>query len=225
MTHYNKPTKLEKAVNSDVNQITQGLQFRIWILLLIFIPFLIFFWSFFMIPILFHWFVPGWVDKIMRIVWIGMMGSGVFLVGFILYMSSCFQNIEKMAMRFMRIGTNRNTIDQICDDLWYILSSIKQVYYLRFLIYIVLTRASSNRALRKIQEIVLDRILPILTDFRSDLTLRLAEQQKTLKSAKSDVEKNISWTPELNGVSDLQKARLDRQIEQFEELQKVLMKV
>ena len=69
------------------------------------------------------------------------------------------------------------------------------------------------------------KIVRILTDLRSDLALRLTEQQKTLKSAKSEVEKNISWTPELNGVSELQKARLDRQIEQFEELQKVLVEV
>ena len=69
------------------------------------------------------------------------------------------------------------------------------------------------------------KIVRILTDLRSDLTLRLAEQQKTLEWAKSDVEMNIVWTPELNEVSELQKARLDRQIEQFEELQKVLVEV
>ena len=65
----------------------------------------------------------------------------------------------------------------------------------------------------------------ILQNLRSDLTLRLAEQQKTLEWAKSDVEMNIRWSTELNAVSELQKARLDRQIEQFEELQRVLVKV
>ena len=68
-------------------------------------------------------------------------------------------------------------------------------------------------------------LLEILQNLRSDLTLRLAEQQKTLESAKSEVEKNISWTPELNAVSELQKSRLDRQIEQFETLQRVLVEV
>ena len=65
----------------------------------------------------------------------------------------------------------------------------------------------------------------LLTDLRSDLSIRLAEQQSTLESAKSEVEKNITWTTELNQVSELQRARLDRQIEQFEELQRVLVKI
>ena len=60
---------------------------------------------------------------------------------------------------------------------------------------------------------------------RTNLSIRLAEQQQTLESAKSEVEKNIIWTTELNKVSELQWARLDKQIEQFEELQRVLMKV
>ena len=68
-------------------------------------------------------------------------------------------------------------------------------------------------------------ILSILLDLRSDLAIRLTEQQSTLEQAKSEVEKNIVGTPELLAVSELQKTRLDRQIEQFEELQRVLMRV
>lgn len=68
-------------------------------------------------------------------------------------------------------------------------------------------------------------IYELLRDLRSDLSIRLTEQQKTLEQAKSEVEKNIKWTTELNQVSELQRARLDRQIEQFEELQRVLVKV
>lgn len=64
----------------------------------------------------------------------------------------------------------------------------------------------------------------ILTDLRSDLAIRLSEQQKTLEQAKSEVEQTIKWSTELEQVSELQQARLDRQIEQFEELQKVLVK-
>ncbi len=65
----------------------------------------------------------------------------------------------------------------------------------------------------------------ILTDLRSDLTLRLKEQQKVLEGARSEVEANIWWTKWLEEVSELQKVRLDKQIEQFEELQRVLVKV
>lgn len=53
----------------------------------------------------------------------------------------------------------------------------------------------------------------------------LTEQEKILIKAKSEVEKNITWTPELLNVSEAQKMRLDRQIEQFEELQKRLKRI
>ena len=68
-------------------------------------------------------------------------------------------------------------------------------------------------------------IVTILTDLRSDLATRLTEQQQILESAKTEVEHNITGTPELLAVSDTQKLRLDRQIEQFEELQRVLVRV
>ena len=68
-------------------------------------------------------------------------------------------------------------------------------------------------------------IVTILTDLRSDLATRLTEQRQILESAKTEVEKNITGTPELLAVLETQKVRLDRQIEQFEELQRVLVKV
>ncbi len=64
-----------------------------------------------------------------------------------------------------------------------------------------------------------------ILNLRSDLATHLTEQQKILKWAKSEVEKNITGTPELVAVSAEQKLRLDRQIEQFEELQRVLVRV
>lgn len=77
----------------------------------------------------------------------------------------------------------------------------------------------------EIKSLELEYITLILIDLRSDLQLRLTEQKNTLESAKSEVEKNIAWTTELNQVSELQRARLNRQIEQLEELQRVLVKV
>ena len=65
----------------------------------------------------------------------------------------------------------------------------------------------------------------ILENLRSDLTTRLAEKQSVLESAKTEVEKHITGTPELLAVSEAQKTRLDRQIKQFDELQRVLVRV
>lgn len=67
--------------------------------------------------------------------------------------------------------------------------------------------------------------LKILNDLKIDFITEIEKKVTELQSAKSETTSNISWTPELSKVSDLQKARLDRQIEQFEELQRVLVKV
>ena len=76
-----------------------------------------------------------------------------------------------------------------------------------------------------LQKIEITYFYEILKNLHSDLQTRIQEQQKTLEQAKSEVEANIRWTNELEQVSELQKARLDRQIEQFEELQKVLVNI
>lgn len=68
-------------------------------------------------------------------------------------------------------------------------------------------------------------ILNVLKSIKENISLQIETQQVYLKETKSEVEKNLSWTPELLKVSEAQKLRLDRQIEQFEELQKRLVKI
>ncbi len=72
---------------------------------------------------------------------------------------------------------------------------------------------------------IFPNLLLILTNLRSDLQLRLIEQQQTLEQAKSSLSTHVHWSDELGRVSELQRARLDKQIEQFEELQRVLVKI
>lgn len=68
-------------------------------------------------------------------------------------------------------------------------------------------------------------ILYILSDLSSDLSVKITQQQILIKKGESEVDKNLSWTPELLAVSEAHKLRLDRQIEQFEELKKRLEKI
>ncbi|MDD2745918.1 MAG: hypothetical protein PHU93_05250 [Candidatus Gracilibacteria bacterium] len=63
-----------------------------------------------------------------------------------------------------------------------------------------------------------------LTKTRELLHKEMKRQQKTLEQAKSKVEENIHGTTELEQVSKLQQVRLDKQIEQFNKLQRVLAK-
>lgn len=94
----------------------------------------------------------------------------------------------------------------------------------RIMRYSFLLNKKSKETLLLLKDSTSKTILTILTDLRSDLQIRIREQQQTLEQARSEVEENIKGTTELNQVSELQQARLDWQIAQFEELQKVLIK-
>ncbi len=65
----------------------------------------------------------------------------------------------------------------------------------------------------------------IIQDLQSDLNQNIIRRKNILESAKSDVANNLKGTPDLMKVSELQQARLDSQIQEFEKLQKILVKV
>lgn len=90
---------------------------------------------------------------------------------------------------------------------------------------ISLTRKNTLSIFRDLAKKELLFCTGILENLRSDLTTRLAEKQSVLEFAKTEVEKHITGTPELLAVSEAQKTRLDRQIKQFDELQRVLVRV
>lgn len=116
-------------------------------------------------------------------------------------------------------------IEDICKQIEYIGIKIADIQSKRKYLWIAIMKESTRKSMSNSFILITKWVLLTLTDLRSDLSIRLAEQKSTLKSAKSEVEKNITWTTELNQVSELQRTRLDRQIEQFEELQRVLVKV
>ena len=122
----------------------------------------------------------------------------------------------------VKISSVQN-IDEILDKI----DSIQHLYsFLRIYKWVIYYISHSHYPeFSGILEQTLEWIASILLDLRSDLATRLTEQQQILKSAKTEVEENITGTPELIAVSEAQQVRLDRQIEQFEELQRVLVRV
>ncbi len=103
--------------------------------------------------------------------------------------------------------------------------NITQVRRLDFILRMIVTKHSFLLIHKEIVKIIWDKIVPSLRDLRTDLRIQIDSTKSILKWAVSEISENIHWTTELNAVSELQKSRLDRQIEQFEELQKVLVKV
>lgn len=110
---------------------------------------------------------------------------------------------------------------------------IKHLRYIHILICVIywmnkfISLFSEIKAIKKINNYLRQYtydLLNFLFDLRSDLSIHITEQKQVLESAKSEVEKNITWTTELKSVSELQQVRLNKQIEQFEELQKKLIR-
>ena len=142
--------------------------------------------------------------------------------------NNLWKKLQKNLKEFYKLLTNKESALYTIDAIW---EKIEQIRSLLEDIHRIKSKQSAykrNISMSKFELLLQElpvAIVTILTDLRSDLATRLTEQQQILESAKTEVEHNITGTPELLAVSDTQKLRLDRQIEQFEELQRVLVRV
>lgn len=118
-----------------------------------------------------------------------------------------------------------NDLEKILEKTELIYASLLDMQKWQFLMKFLFFIPQLSLRLKILWKKEIELFILILADTQSNLSIRLTEQQQTLESAKSEVEKNIVWSTELNQVSELQQARLDRQIEQFKELQRALVKV
>ncbi len=140
------------------------------------------------------------------------------------------ENLAKQKSFFLQTLKYNENIDEILLKLNWIRNTIQLVnaflWFLRILRFFRL--GLDNEKIDSLSQAVLEDIwffINFIQNLRSDLQLRLTEQQQTIEQAKSEVSEHIHGTDELNQVSELQRQRLDRQIEQFEELQRVLVKI
>ena len=91
-----------------------------------------------------------------------------------------------------------------------IIDSLKQIWGKKFSLYFPMT---------------LSNIFELIRQSQNDLIEKIEEHILWIKLAQTDLSKNLSWNDELSQMVRLQKSRLDRQIEQFEELQRTLIKI
>ncbi len=129
-------------------------------------------------------------------------------VSLLVELNNLFQNTENRIDTIDDILTGIEKINTLLPDLKFLL----KYAYSKDSVYLFLKKKS------------LEYFLFVLYNLRNDLQNNIINISKALESGKWEVEKNIKWTSELDKVAELQKVRLDRQIEQFEELQKILVK-
>ncbi len=68
-------------------------------------------------------------------------------------------------------------------------------------------------------------LLIFMHDLKNDLTLRVQKEQEALLSAQGEISTTESKDQNLQSVIELQEKRINEQIEKFEVLQRVLVKV
>ncbi len=218
-------TTLENVISKDKNI---NILFRIIIWIWVVGSIIMFIYSFFIVEKYFsEWSLVLFSMSIL----VPTIGIGLFF--FILIWISRLPSIImwNISKEWRIITTILNKEEKKISNIETILNSIESLRLImrrfsimRKLFWYLLTKTTNN-ALNIYSETVHINALNILYDLRNDLTLRIDSKKNILESAKSEVSKNIQWTTELDQVSELQKGRLDRQIEQFEELQRVLVKV
>lgn len=96
-------------------------------------------------------------------------------------------------------------------------------------VYKIIQKYNSGKIFDKTleKEVLLNQIqyfLMVIEFLKQDIISIINKNKAQLKIWIKNTEQ-ISISPELNQVSEIQKIRLDRQIEQFEELQRVMVKV
>lgn len=175
--------------------------------------------------ILLFWIIYTW--------WVLLEPFGFLLIAWIIII----QFLEKLDFReelikeILELQRILNSTEKTIEEIDQILPIIQNIYTRiltikdKVLSNNFIFSESGKTKLKNVWTVATKIALRILSNLRSDLQFRLEEQQKTLESAKSEVENNIHWTTELNAISELQITRLDKQIEQFEELQRVLVKI
>ncbi len=218
-------TTLENVISKDKNI---NILFRIIIWIWVVGSIIMFIYSFFIVEKYFsEWSLVLFSMSIL----VPTIGIGLFffiLIWISRLPSIIMWNISK-EWRIITIILNKeekkiSNIETILNSIESLRLIMRRFSIMRKLFWYLLTKTTNN-ALNIYSETVHINALNILYDLRNDLTLRIDSKKNILESAKSEVSKNIQWTTELDQVSELQKGRLDRQIEQFEELQRVLVKV
>ncbi|MBP6981466.1 hypothetical protein KBB25_01680 [Candidatus Gracilibacteria bacterium] len=127
--------------------------------------------------------------------------------------------LENLNQSWILYTQSHENIDQILNQIGLIYKASKNLSWL------AKYKKGGSSIYRSLAEKEYIFCLSILKILNSDLSIQIEKQQLILESVKSEVEKNLSGTPELLEVSEAQKLRLDRQIEQFKELQKRLVKI
>ena len=127
-------------------------------------------------------------------------------------------NAEKMIQKLeSRSLLTKQNINEI-------LVTLQQVYIALSVVQYV-SRFREKKIFRDYLNEIFSRIMSILSDLKNDLKNELSVWQEILVQVNTKINSTTLEVPEFKEILSLQSTRLDKQIVQFEELQKVLLKI
>lgn len=114
-------------------------------------------------------------------------------------------------------------------DINTILSNLESIQASSSTLMSINTRIRASRRLTKkygsLIEKMLNWVLEALIDLRVDLSERISDSEKIIRSAQREMLHTLETREELRQVLNTQSLHLDRQIVQFEDLKRILVKV
>lgn len=143
------------------------------------------------------------------------LGTPIFLIISRIYITYFLERVTKINELFLQKARTVDTIDLLLEDLKSILHYIRILSILRWFHFVSL----------KFLVVQFEYFIMLIAEIRSDILINISRQEDLLNQAKLEAETYIQWTTALKQTSELQKARIDMQIMQFEELQKIILKV
>lgn len=148
--------------------------------------------------------------------------SYIWLKLFSLYQSRFFQKLLHINTKLYQTLTQIDAIESVIEHLEAIKRIISRFYRIKK--YLTIGKGGIDDIVNNCIVQETNWLISIIKYLQSDLLTNIENQKINLLQAKFEVEQTIKGSTELEQVSELQQARLNRQIKQFEELQRVLVK-
>lgn len=151
----------------------------------------------------------------------------VLLVGSALCEELISRHLKMIKQKILLISSTDivwENIQEILTTTQHIATLTEKVSKLSILFRLFYTKKKQYK-LYEIVTLLYSWLPTVLKELQEYLNIHIQEQQSSLRDAKYELSKNLSWVTDLVQVATLQESRLNRQIEQFEELQRTLVKL
>ena len=218
--------ELKKTLDYLKHKSQKKIQYTIAILVVVWSSLWLFVWLPIAATIIKWAAVSPWFEILLGILFLIIIPIGVIAWIFFL-----FEHREKVFATFLArtsvlFRKYKSWYNEV-DDIETILSRSKEVHDTLMWVYRFLKKNRGEFWVELINYVteIENESLKVLHNLQSDLNIRMNERKEDLMGVSESLKTNLPWNSGINNTLKAQSVRLDQQIERFEELQKVLVKL